>query len=99
MCLFFGVCGRDSEGNVAVSSLKDVGIETYIREVQDETKTFFINDGVTSKICPYCKKRYGYSGTKMEFSDIKIDKDDYIVVDNLRKFTLDVLKKYDNEAF
>lgn len=98
-CAYFGVCGNDPEGKIAVSSLKDVGIETYIREVQDETKTFFIDDGVTSKICPYCKKRYGYSGTKMEFSDIKIDKDDYIVVDNLRKFTLDVLKKYDNEAF
>lgn len=60
-CAYFGVCGNDPEGNIAVSSLKDVGIETYIREVQDETKTFFINDGVTSKICPYCKKRYGYS--------------------------------------
>ena len=43
----------------AKKTLKDVGIETHIREVQDETKTFFIDDGVTSKICLYCKKRYG----------------------------------------
>lgn len=38
-CAYFGVCGNDPEGNIAVSCLKDVGIETYIREVQDETKT------------------------------------------------------------
>ena len=62
-------------------------ITTKTKERTD-AKTFFINDGVTSKICPYCKKRYGYSGTKMEFSDIKIDKDDYIIGSFIVRYTL-----------
>lgn len=73
-CAYFGVCGNDPEGNIAVSSLKDVGIETYIREVQDETKTFFINDGVTSKICPYCRKDMVIVELKWNFQILKLIK-------------------------
>lgn len=100
-CAYFGVSGNDCEGRIANKSLKDLNIETHIRVIEDETKTFFIDKNGFSKVCPYCKKKYGYKGEKMIDEDLadQILEDDYIVVDNLRNYTISVLKKFKNEAF
>lgn len=98
-CAFYGVCGKDSEGNAANLSLKSVGIDTYIRFIEGETKTRFYYDYNYSLECPYCKRFYGYDGSKIRVDDVILLKGDYIVVDNLNEVTVNILKKYDNEAF
>lgn len=99
--LFIGTCGNDSLGNITIKSLKDLGINTIIKRIDKQTKSFFISDKGFSKICPLCNRTVGYRGDYLEIDDIinELKSDDYLVVDNLNNLTLDILKMTSNKAF
>lgn len=99
---FFGVVGSDTQGKVAIDSLKRLGVDvSHIKTIDEKTKTFFIDSKGYSKVCPCCGRDLAYHGTKADFDEIRknILEDDYIVVDNLNEPTLNLLNEIDNKAF
>lgn len=99
---FFGVCGDDIQGDVAIKSLSSLGVDTSnISRVSGHTKAFFIDSKGYSTTCPYCGRKLAYKNNKYEASKIipLIKEDDFIVVDNLNTGVLEVLESVSNKAF
>lgn len=99
---FFGVVGDDTQGKVAINSLKKLGVDVSGIDLIDEhTKTFFIDSKGYSNTCPYCGRKLSYHGLKFDEDKVinNIEEDDLIVVDNLNKSTMDIIDKLDNKAF
>ena len=99
---FFGVVGNDSQGRVALDSLKKLGCDVSGIEIIDEkTKSFFIDNKGYSTTCPYCGRKLSYHGFKFDEEKVlnSINADDLIVVDNLNTSTLNVVNKVNNKAF
>ncbi len=98
----FGQCGNDAKGDLAIKSLAihDVDV-THIKRVDGETKAFFLDENNFSKECPYCHREVGYAKKMLDVEDIlsHIEKDDVIVVDNLKTSTLKILSEVNNKSF
>lgn len=99
--LFIGCCGNDDLGSIAIKSLTDLNINTIIKRIEKQTKSFFISESGYSKICPYCNRSVGYRGEYLTIDEIlpNIKSDDYLVIDNLDSLSLEVLEKTENPAF
>ena len=99
---FFGVVGSDTQGQVALDSLKKLGCDiSDVEIIEENTKKFFIDNSGYSSTCPYCGRRLSYHGLKFDSKKVKsfIQEDDLIVIDNLNKSNLDILDELDNKAF
>lgn len=99
---FFGVCGRDTQGDVAVNSLIKLGVDVHVRMLDNiRTKKFFIDKKGYKTDCPFCGRNLSYRNSLYDYSEIidSIKKDDLIVVDNLNKGVLEVLSSVSNKAF
>lgn len=91
----YGVCGNDVQGQVAIQSLKKLGVDTDNIIMMDNIRTrcfhvsYFEVDNKLSftskKRCPFCgeKKWYEKSLLDAEYVINNIKKDDIIVFDNL----------------
>ncbi|MCH5166624.1 MAG: hypothetical protein J1F35_01905 [Erysipelotrichales bacterium] len=99
---FFGVVGNDTQGRVAVDSLKKLGCDiSHIETIDEKTKSFFIDNKGYSTTCPYCGRKLSYHGFKFEEESVlsSINDDDMIVVDNLNVSTMNIINKVNNKAF
>lgn len=99
---FFGVCGSDTQGKVAVSSLEKLGVDVSNMRFEDvHTKSFFIDAHGYSSTCPLCGRNLSYHNLLITSEEVipHIKEDDLIVVDNLNKCVLEVLESVDNKAF
>lgn len=93
----YGVCGNDMTGNIAINSLKDIGVNIDNIKVIDDihTRTFHVSyiekDGklefTSKKRCPICNEKKWYDDSKIEINDIlnQINKDDVLIFDNLNE--------------
>ncbi len=100
-CFFIGSCGNDSLGDIAIKSLNDFGIDSKIKRIDKQTKAFFIENGTYSTDCPFCNRKVGYREEVLTLDEVlpNICDDDYLVIDNLRVLTIEVLKNTNNKAF
>lgn len=99
---FFGVCGNDTQGSVAISSLSKLSVDvSNIRKEEVHTKSFFIDKKGYSTTCPVCGRTLSYRNSLCDASDVipLIKENDLIVVDNLNKCALEVLDSVNNKAF
>ena len=99
---FYGVCGNDAQGDVAIKSLSCLGVDTSnIERVEGHTKAFFIDSKGYSTTCPYCGRKLAYKNNKYDPKKILpfIQEDDFIVIDNLNVGVLEVLNNTNNKAF
>lgn len=91
----FGVCGNDTQGEIAIKSLNDLDVETSNVEILDNTRTrcfhvSYIEDenGLTftsKKKCLYCNNKKWYEESLINVPRIlsKINEQDILVFDNL----------------
>ena len=91
----FGVGGNDAQGEIAVKSLKDLGVDiTNILLLDDvRTRCFHISytdneDGLTcisKKRCPICSNKKWYNGSLIDVDKVllQLNEDDVLVFDNL----------------
>lgn len=99
---FIGCVGNDSIGDVAINSLEVLGIDcSNVRKIKEHTKIFFTDEKEYRQDCPCCNRRLSYRGLKCTEEEVlkNIQTEDIIIVDNLNKVTLNVLKKVENKAF
>ncbi|MCX4364300.1 MAG: PfkB family carbohydrate kinase [Bacilli bacterium] len=99
---FFGQCGNDAKGDLAIASLALHDIDTSnIKRIEGETKAFFLDNNKYSKECPYCHREVGYSKKLLDIESIisHIEESDVIIVDNLKTSTLKILASVPNKAF
>ena len=101
----FGVCGNDTSGDVAINSLKDLGVDINNIDKLDNvsTRCFHINmsDGkfTSKKRCPLCNKKHWYDDSKIDREKVlkKIQKDDILVLDNLNEINRFIMVKTNNK--
>lgn len=75
-----GYYGNDILGMIAKQSLEECGVETDLLEVKKgHTKCFFINEGKTSSICPYCRSKYKNFPLKKDIKNL-IQPEDIILI-------------------
>ena len=91
----YGVCGQDVTGNVALKSLKDIGVNTDNVEIMENIKTrcFHVSyieengklEFKSKKRCPICNQKQWYEESNINTDDIlkKINIEDVLVFDNL----------------
>lgn len=99
---FFGVAGCDTQGQVAIDSLKRLGVDVSNMKIENvRTKSFFINKDGYSTTCPVCGRNLSYRNSLYDPSEVikNIKEDDLIIVDNLNKGVVEVLNTVDNKAF
>lgn len=99
----YGVCGDDYEGEIAIKSLQDVGVNIdYIKKINTKTRCFHINTDKKNKIwtskksCPICGERKWYETTNVN-SNIPIEllsKDSILVLDTINKINLEIVDKF-----
>lgn len=100
-CFFIGSCGEDSLGDILIKSLNDLGIKNTVKRIDKQSKAFFIDNNEYSTECPFCNRKVGYSGEILTTEEIltNLREDDYLVIDNFRVLTTEVLKLTNNKAF
>ena len=93
----YGACRNDVTGNIAIQSLKDIGINVeHIKIIADKkTRCFHVsyleeNDKLvftSKKRCPICNEKQWYEESQIDIDDIlkTIDKEDILVFDNLNE--------------
>lgn len=99
---FIGCVGNDILGEVAIDSLRVLGVDVEgIEKIDERTKRFFIENNEYSKICPYCSRESSYSGLKYdkEFVLKQIKNEDIVVIDSTDEVTLDIVHTIKNKAF
>ena len=91
----YGVCGQDVTGNVALKSLKDIGVNIDNVEIMGNIKTrcFHVSyveengklEFKSKKRCPICNQKQWYEESNINTDNIlkKINIEDVLVFDNL----------------
>ena len=91
----YGACGQDVTGNVALKSLKDIGVNIDNVEIMENIKTrcFHVSyieengklEFKSKKRCPICNQKQWYEESNINTEDIlkKINIEDVLVFDNL----------------
>ena len=91
----YGVCGQDVTGNVALKSLKDIGVNIDNVEIMENIKTrcFHVSyieengklEFKSKKRCPICNQKQWYEESNINTDNIlkKINIEDVLVFDNL----------------
>lgn len=91
----YGACGNDIQGEIAMKSLNELGVNTDNVTVIDgiDTRCFHVsylmeNEKVTftsKKRCPFCNQKKWYDESKIDENNIKktLMDDDILVFDNL----------------
>ncbi|MDO5569007.1 MAG: PfkB family carbohydrate kinase [bacterium] len=107
-CSVYGVCGNDCAGNIALLSLKDIGVDTSnINVINDlNTRCFHVSysDDLgnlvfqSKKRCPICGGKKWYDESRIDPAEIlkKISEDDILVFDNLNSKNQVIIDKCDN---
>lgn len=92
----FGVCGNDPAGDIAIQSLKEIGVsvDAIVRR-NCSTRCFHVSyfeqDGkltfTSKKRCPFCSTKHWYEKSLIEPDQIisMLHKDDILVFDNLNE--------------
>lgn len=104
----YGTCGNDIQGDIAIKSLSDLGINTdnIIKLDNVKTRCFHVsytddNDGMTftsKKRCPFCNEKNWYDESKIDVDSIlnNIKYDDLLVFDNLNIQNQKIIDKTKN---
>ena len=104
----FGVCGNDSQGEIAIKSLNDLDVDTSNIEILDNIKTrcFHVSyteekNGLTftsKKRCSFCNNKKWYEESKLNVSKIlsKINAQDILVFDNLNDKNQEIIDNTKN---
>lgn len=104
----FGVCGNDAQGEIAVKSLKDLGVDvTNILMLDNvETRCFHISymdnaDEITctsKKRCPICDRKKWYNDSLIDVDKLllQLNKDDILVFDNLNYKNQEIIDNASN---
>ncbi|HIT10146.1 MAG TPA: hypothetical protein IAC24_00905 [Candidatus Onthousia faecigallinarum] len=91
----YGVCGADKAGNIAIKSLKDLGVNGENIKILDSLRTrcFHVSyfdknnklEFTSKKRCPFCNTKKWYEESQIDPCDIlqKISEEDVLVFDNL----------------
>ena len=91
----YGACGADKAGDIAIKSLKDLGVNVENIKILDSLKTrcFHVSyfnknnklEFTSKKRCPFCNTKKWYEESQIDPDDIlqKINKEDVLVFDNL----------------
>ena len=107
--IVYGVCGNDIQGEIAIKSLSDLGVDTSnILKLDDmRTRCFHVSyiesdEGLTftsKKRCPFCNEKKWYDESKIEEVKIinSIDNDDLLVFDNLNIKNMRIIDNTSNK--
>ena len=91
----YGVCGDDMLGDIAIRSLKDIGVNIdHIKIIKDlKTRCFHVSYDEdhgnlvfkSKKRCPLCNQKQWYDESNIDVDDIlkNINREDILVFDNL----------------
>lgn len=99
----YGVCGNDYEGEIAIKSLNDAGVNTnYIKKENVKTRCFYISvdkenkNFISKKSCPVCGEKKWYETTKLsnKIPAKLISNDSILVLDTINKVNLEIVDKY-----
>ena len=105
----YGVCGNDTAGNIAIKSLRDIGVNVDNIRIIDNLSTrcfhvsYFEENGKlefkSKKRCPVCNEKNWYVESKIDTNDIleKISEDDVLVFDNLNEKNQIIIDNCDNK--
>ena len=105
----FGVCGNDIQGQIAIESLKKLGVDIDNIKMLDNVKTrafhvsYFDNDGkltfISKKRCPFCQNKKWYEESLIDIKNIidNIKHDDILIFDNLNNKNQTIIDKTDNK--
>ena len=105
----YGVCGNDTAGNIAIKSLRDIGVNVDNIRIIDNLSTrcfhvsYFEENGKlefkSKKRCPVCNEKNWYDESKIDTNDIleKISEDDVLVFDNLNEKNQIIIDNCDNK--
>lgn len=98
----YAVCGNDFEGEIAIKSLNDIGVNTdYIKIENIKTRCFYINIDKENKIftskksCPICGEKKWYETTRLsnKIPAKLISNDSILVLDTINKINLEIVNK------
>ena len=104
----YGVCGNDTAGNIAIKSLRDIGVNVDNIRIFDNLSTrcfhvsYFEENGKLEfklkKRCPVCNEKNWYAESKIEPNDIlkHINNNDVLIFDNLNKKNQIIIDNCDN---
>lgn len=99
----YAVCGNDLDGEIAIKSLEDVGVNTnYIKKENTNTRCFYINIDKkenkfsSKKSCPMCGEKKWYEATKLSNKVPKnlLSKESVLVLDTINKINLEIVDKF-----
>ena len=105
----YGVCGQDVTGNVALKSLKDIGVNIDNVEIMENIKTrcFHVSyieengklEFKSKKRCPICNQKQWYEESNINTDNIlkKISIEDVLVFDNLNNKNQIVIDNCENK--
>lgn len=101
----YSVGGNDIQGQVALNSLKVLGVDTSNIKLIENTKTRcfhinYLNDEFTSKKrCPLCNNKYYYEESLINPIEIisNLEKEDILVFDNLNKKNQEIIDNTNNK--
>lgn len=105
----YGACGNDTAGNIAIKSLRDIGVNVDNIRIIDNLSTrcfhvsYFEENGKlefkSKKRCPVCNEKNWYDESKIDTNDIleKISEDDVLVFDNLNEKNQIIIDNCDNK--
>lgn len=94
-----GAVGNDKEGLLCIKSLRDLNIITKkIDIVNSETRCFFVNEKISTRMSPFLNRKIGYSGSKIIQKNIisNIKENDILVFDVINQKTLDIVDQCKN---
>lgn len=105
--LTFGVSGNDLSGDIAIKSLKDIGVDiSYIKVLNNiDTKSVHIsygNNKIYSEIhCPFCNNKKWYDNSLIDFNYVidNIKENDVLVFDNLNEVNQKIIDCTNNIKF
>lgn len=102
----YAVCGNDLDGEIAIKSLEDVGVNIkYIKKENISTRCFYINidnkENIFSskKSCPLCGEKKWYETTKLsdKVPNNLLSKESILVLDTINKINLKIVDKFRNK--
>ena len=105
----YGVCGNDLVGEIAIKSLKDLGVNTEHIKIIEKINTrcfhvsYFSNDSKlkfkSKKRCPFCNEKKWYEESLINPKCIlnNILKDDILVFDNLNLKNQEIIDHCQNK--
>lgn len=98
---FIGTVGNDSQGLVALNSLKNLNVDiSNVKVLNENTNILFYNKNSATNKCPYCDRLININKHNIEdlvLSNIR--EDDLIVIDNIDEDTINILNKVNNKAY